>query len=227
MNYAVDQISARYCERVQVLRNFFCQWYACEGRSFPWRDEGVNPFGILVAEILLKQTRAENAARVWPRLMRLHPNAESMAMADPVELFNTISQLGFGNQRTRALIELAEALVHAGEIPADQKELLRLPNVGVYTSHAVACFGFSQMVPTVDTNVLRVISRVFDLDLPTDIRRAPAVWQIAWELLPDRLVREHNYGILDFAAAICKSRSPLCGECPIATVCDYAQHRAI
>ena len=155
------------------------------------------------------------------------PMLRGWAMADPIELFNTIAQLGFGNQRTKALIEVAGEVRRIGGVPSDPGDLMKLPHVGIYTSHAVACFGFNKVVPVVDVNVLRVISRIFAMARPRDIRRASAIWEIAWELLPNRLVKEHNYGLLDFAATVCKSRAPLCDRCPIASVCTYAQDQTV
>ena len=199
---------------------------SANGRMFPWRDTGVSPFGILIAEILLKQTRAENIVSAWSDLVRLYPTAEELAIADRESVFNVVARLGFGNQRTTALLEVAGALEEVGEVPADPIELMNLPYVGMYTSHAVASFCFNKRVPVVDINVMRVFSRVAGLDPPSDLRRAPDIWKIAWELLPYQLVKEHNYGLLDFAARICKSRSPLCEECPIETVCAYGQEQA-
>ncbi len=212
--------------KVDIPRDFFSQWYIAKGRMFPWRDVGVSPFGIIIAEILLKQTRAENVVGVWLDLMRLYPTAGDLATADRESLLDVVARLGFGNQRTSALLDLAVALEEVGDVPADPAELMNLPYVGMYTSHAVASFSFNKRVPVVDINVMRVFSRVAGLDPPTDLRRAPDIWEIAWELLPYRLVLEHNYGLLDFAAGICKSRSPLCGECPIETICAYGQEQA-
>ena len=224
MSDAVDQEDKSRATLEDLPADFFSNWYLSSGRQFPWRDPVVSPFGLLVAEILLKQTRAEHVATVWPSLMSLYPTADKLAMADPGQVLKLIEGLGFGNQRTCALIELASAVTEAGEIPAEPCELGKLPYVGVYTSHAVACFGFHKRVPAVDTNVVRVFSRITGGEPPSDIRRAPAIWEMAWSLLPDRLVKEHNYGLLDFAAAVCRSRSPLCSQCPIVSGCAYGRH---
>lgn len=223
MSAAVDQESTSRTVSEDLPVDFFSDWYLSSGRRFPWRDPVVSPFGLLVAEILLKQTRAEHVATVWPGLMNLYPTADKLAMADPRQVFDLIEGLGFGAQRTCALIEVASAVTKAGEVPAEPCDLSKLPYVGMYTSHAVACFGFHKRVPTVDTNVVRVISRIAGIAPPSDIRRAPAIWEIAWSLLPDRLVKEHNYGLLDFAAAVCRSRSPLCSQCPLACGCAYGK----
>ncbi len=208
--------------------DFFQCHYTAHGRSFPWREESTSAFGILVAEILLKQTHAGKVAKVWPSLIAQYPNAVEMAAADPDELFGYISELGFGNQRTGALIALSSAIRQTGEpIPANPKDLMKLPYVGVYTAHAVACFAYGQRFPIVDLSVVRAISRIAGIQSPKDIRRAAEVWDIAWAILPRRRFKEHNYGLLDFAAAVCKPRSPDCNECPIATKCVYRRHATI
>lgn len=207
---------------LNVPDGFFVDYYAAYGRSFPWRKENTSPFGILVAEILLKQTHANKVAKVWPSLVDQYRDADELAAADPRQLLTTIAELGFGNQRTSALIELASSIRQAGDVPDRVEDLLNLPYVGIYTAHAVACFAFDQRVPVVDLSVIRVISRVTGINAPTDIRRAPLVWDVAWAALPQQDVKEHNYGLLDFAAAICKPRGPICEGCVTAAECAYA-----
>ena len=196
------------------------------GRSFPWREEDVSPFGILLAEVLLNQTRAEMVAAVWPALCRKYPNASNLESANPEELYNDISCLGFGRQRVTALRQLSAAINQAGSLPTQPADLMKLPHIGIYSAHAVACFAFGQRVPLVDLSIVRVLSRLAGIEPSSDIRRAPEVWAVAETLLPDEEVKEHNYGLLDFAADICKARSPRCGECPMAPSCAHARHLA-
>lgn len=203
---------------------FFAGWYKVRGRSFPWREEGTSPYGLLLAEILLKQTRAEMVAAVWPALVGRYPATSDLASADPQVLHGQISCLGFGRQRTTALLQLSEAISEAGGIPTQPSDLMKLPHVGVYSAHAVACFAFGRRVPVVDLSIIRVLSRLAGIDPPSDIRRAPGVWKIAWSLLPGVEIKEHNYGLLDFAADTCKARSPRCDECPLASTCAYAMY---
>ena len=207
---------------LNVPDGFFTNYHAAHGRSFPWRKENTSPFGILVAEILLKQTHANKVAKVWPSLVNQYRDADELAAADPHQLLTTIAELGFGNQRTSALIELASSIKQSGDVPYGVKDLLNLPYVGIYTAHAVACFAFDQRVPVVDLSVIRVISRITGVNAPKDIRRAPLIWGVAWAALPQQDVKEHNYGLLDFAAAICKPRGPICDGCVIAAECAYA-----
>ena len=208
---------------MRVPVGFFANWFKVRGRSFPWREEGVSPYGILLAEVLLKQTRAEMVASVWPALFRMYPNASSLESASPEVLLQHISRLGFGRQRTTALRQLSAAINKAGGLPSKPSELMELPHVGMYSAHAVACFAFGHRVPVVDLSIVRVLSRLAGIEPPRDIRRAPEVWEVAWSLLPDKETKEHNYGLLDFAADTCKARSPRCGDCPVASSCAYAR----
>lgn len=213
-----DQFSAP-----NIRKGFFSHYYIEHGRQFPWRQETTDAYGILVAEILLKQTQADRVAAVWPSVIRRYRDPGALSMADPGELSALISNLGFGNQRTVALIRLAKAIDACGRIPHDVDELTSLPYVGIYTGHALACFAFGQRVPVVDLSIVRLISRITDTEPPSDIRRAPSIWKIAWALLPARGIKEHNYGLLDFAATVCKPRAPLCNRCSIVNECDYGK----
>ena len=209
---------------VAIPSDFFANWFKMHGRSFPWREEGVSPFGILLAEVLLKQTRAEMVAEVWPTLCREYPNARSLESASPEVLYHRVSCLGFGHQRVTALRQVSGAITKAGGLPTQPADLMKLPYVGMYSAHAVACFAFGHRVPVVDLGIVRVLSRLAGIKPPSDIRRGPEIWEIAQTLLPDKEVKEHNYGLLDFAADVCKARSPRCHECPLARSCAYARH---
>ena len=212
---------------MKVPLGFFANWFKIHGRSFPWREEDVSPFGILVAEVLLKQTRAEMVAGVWPSLCRKYPDAASLESASSEVLHHHISCLGLGHQRVKALRQLSVAINKAGSLPTNPTDLMKLPHVGMYSAHAVACFAFGHRVPIVDLSIVRVLSRLAGIEPPSDIRRAPEIWEIAQTLLPDKEVKEHNYGLLDFAADMCKARAPRCGECPVAPNCAHSRHLRI
>ena len=164
---------------------------------------------------------------VWPMLIGQYSDAGKLSNADPDELFEMIAVLGFGKQRVRALLDVASSLTQTRELPTQLDDLVKLPYVGIYTAHAVASFAFGQRVPVVDLSIVRTISRLTGLKPPTDIRRAEIIWDFARALLPKKYYKEHNYGLLDFVALICKSRTPLCIDCPIAAKCVYAKQGPI
>jgi A/G-specific adenine glycosylase len=212
-------------EREEELRNFFRRYARNNLRSLPWRKKGTKPFQLMVAEILLVQTKAEDVAKVWPTLIATFPTPERLAGAHTKKLRRLLRPLGLQEQRTRALRKMSKDLVKRfkGQVPRAIPELLSIPYVGLYVACALASFKFKQRAPIVDANVMRVLGRLKGLGAKKDLRRSPEIWRIAWEILPKRAIAEHNYGLLDFAAQICKSRTPQCFSCSLNATCVYAQ----
>src|SRR5713226_6133853 len=144
------------------LRGFWGR-YACHHlRLLPWRKKSVSPFHLLLAEVLLVQTKAEDVARVWPKLIRNHPTPRALAGARRSTLVSLLKPLGLQNQRGASLKRISQALItrFQGRVPKTVSDLLALPHVGLYTATAVACFKFGKRLPIVDANVLRVLGRI-------------------------------------------------------------------
>jgi A/G-specific adenine glycosylase len=206
-------------------KNFFVDWYKSHGRDFPWRWESVSPFALLITEMLLRQTQAMAVSKLWTEFIEKYPDARTLAQANKVELFDQLKILGLGEQRASALVGAADWLVdhYEGQVPRIKEELLKIPHVGAYVSNAILCFAFGYKVEVVDTNILRFYARYYGLVVKPDIRRNPEVWKIARLSLPNEIneVKQHNYGLLDFTADICKSRVPRCGDCPLVSTCKW------
>jgi A/G-specific adenine glycosylase len=210
---------------VGAPKGFFARYAKSHQRAFPWRGPGITPFELLAAELLLVQTKAEDVAKVWPVLVARYPYPERLARAQTRSLTNLLQPLGLQNQRARALKGVSQAIMDrfGGELPRSIPELLSLPHVGLYVATAVACFSYGQRVPIVDANVLRVFGRITGTDPGRELRRSPQVWEAAWGLLPRKNFALHNYGLLDFAAQVCKIKAPLCSSCPLNTACVYGR----
>lgn len=206
-----------------MLKQYFSTYFRTHGRSFPWRKPTTSPFRLLLAELLLRQTDAPKVANIWSELTYLAPDPETLLTLDKDKIRRIVQPLGLGNQRVHALSECCGALIskHHGRMPRSPYKLLDLPHVGLYTAAAIACFAFDRRNPVVDENVLRVLGRLTGQDFARDNRRSIEVWQLAWAILPQRDSRQHNLGILDFAAQICTAHSPKCGECAISSTCNY------
>jgi A/G-specific adenine glycosylase len=204
---------------------FFIQWYREHGRWFPWRDSQVSPYGMLIAEMMLRQTLAHMVVPVWQAFMSEYPFPAACAGASPAALFKLLAPLGLGQQRAEALQLVSTALLerHNGQVPASIDQLLKLQHVGLYAAHAVACFAYGQRVPVVDVNIIRMFSRLTGTRFPPDNRKAKAVWELATQILPAKHVREHNYGLLDFAAQVCIARRPACGSCLLREHCNFGR----
>ena len=209
------------------LRRFsaaLVRWYAGARRDFPWR-RSPDPYILLVAEVLLKQTTADQAASCLPGLLKAYPSPERLARARVPRLERILQPLGLSRQRASQLKALGAALqALKGRIEPDELELL--PGVGSYTASAVRCFAFGLPVGVVDTNVTRVLSRAFSIaGSRYEARKSPEFWALADALVGTRprRARELNWAILDLADGICSPRKPHCASCPVRDCCDYGR----
>ena len=114
---------------------------------------------------------------------------------------------------------------HRGNVPVDLKGLLEVPGLGDYSATAILSFGYGVETAVLDTNVERILLRVFESALPLRPSRR-MLREVAQDLLPKERHREYNYGLLDLGRLICKYADPRCGECPLAPVCDFYQTSA-
>jgi A/G-specific adenine glycosylase len=218
--------SATLPDSLQKLRSFFTRYTRKHHRSFPWRRAGTKRFHLLLAELLLVQTKAEDVAHVWPTLVRRYPDPRRLGHAEQSKLIHLLRPLGLQRQRARALKAMSLALIdsYKGQVPHSVGDLLTLPHVGLYVATAVACFGCGSRVPIVDANVIRVFDRITGVQGPRELRRRPDVWQLAWSALPRASARSHNYGLLDFAAQTCTSRAPRCAQCDLLSICSFGRN---
>ncbi len=197
------------------------QWGRQNFSFFPWRLDR-SPYEILVAELLLKRTTATAASRVYEDFLSEFPSLQEVAAAPDEDLVNALSSLGLQNQRARSMKHLADWLLskHDGEIPDDLGALLEVPGLGDYSATAILSFGYSVPTAVLDANVERILLRVFGNTLPT----RPS-WKLLREvaqfLLPKDGHKEYNYGLLDLGRQICRYTNPRCGECPLASICDF------
>lgn len=214
-----------------MLENrFFIEWFKRHGRDFPWRRDKLDPYKSLVTEMLLRQTRAEGVAKLWEEFFKRYPGVESLARANRDRLQRFVAILGFGNQRAEALTHAAKFLLehYGGRVPNKIGDLLAIPHIGHYSARAVLCFAFNHPVEIVDVNILRFFARYFGITVKPDIRRSPAAWELAAQLLPKgrKGVQQHNYGMLDFTAQVCKAGRPRCEICPLSSSCVWYSQQA-
>lgn len=201
---------------VRAFQETLLAWYDKNGRHFPWR-ETTDPFRILVSEILLQKTDASKACSAYREIIAMCPTLEAMANLDDDRLVVPISKIGL-TQRAKLLVGIARQIVTDcdGSVPCNRDKLLQLRGVGRYISNAVMCFAFGKSVAPVDTNVIRVLERVFGI---TSLRSRPRddhnMEEYAGSLVNRNNPREHNYALLDFAALVCRARKPLCAQCPM------------
>lgn len=207
--------------KIKKLRKKIPKWFEENQRFFPWREPNISSYQILIAEILLQKTRAENVVDIYLKFINKFANIKELSNANSKEIINIIRPLGFYNRKTRDLIKLSKEIMtkHGGKIPLKKSKLEELPGIGTYISNAFLCFACNKRVPIVDTNVKRIYSRYFGINVNADPRRDTDIWFLAKRVLPMKSVKEFNWGVLDFSALICKSRNPHHFDCPLRENC--------
>jgi len=194
-------------------------WYDRAQRDLPWRRLR-DPWAIWVSEVMLQQTRVETVIPYFERFLVRFPGPAALADATEEEVLAAWSGLGY-YRRARQLQAGARAVVAAGgELPRRAKELEALPGVGPYTAAAIASIAFGEVVPVVDGNVERVITRRLALaGPPRSAANRERILTAARKLLDRHRPGDSNQALMELGATICLPRRPGCGECPLASGC--------
>jgi A/G-specific adenine glycosylase len=203
-------------------------WYRQNARDLPWRRTR-DAYRILVSELMLQQTQVSRVVTRYDEFLTQFPTLGDIARARPARVMEAWDGLGY-YARARNLHKLArtvtsDARVPDQPLPSDPEALRALPGIGAYTAGAVASFAYERRAALVDTNVARVIKRVFapSADVKTTAGHRK-VWQIANELLPrtGRATWTHNQALMELGALICTARIAHCDRCPVRSVCRSA-----
>jgi A/G-specific adenine glycosylase len=201
-------------------------WFREHRRDFSFRRRPT-PYKVLLAEMLLRKTRAADADRVFIQLHRRYPSPRALSRARINALRAAVRPIGLPG-RAVSLIKLGRDLVerHDGRVPHNRHELLSLPGVGPYSAGAILSLGFGIPAPMVDGPIGRVLRRISGLSnnggAPYYDKR---VWAFAEQLLPAEGVRDFQLALLDVGALLCRPAKPLCSECPLENICSYAEDR--
>jgi A/G-specific adenine glycosylase len=192
-------------------------WYRKHARQLPWRETR-NPYRILVSEIMLQQTQVSRVLLKYPEFLKLYPNFTSLAEARTGNVIRAWSGMGYNNRAIR-LKQIAQRVVneYGGKLPRDSETLRTFPGIGRYTANAIACFSFEQDVAVVDTNVRRILARLF----PHQARKMDE-WDLAGWILPEKNVYNWNQALMELGALRCTVNNPLCGNCPLNRLCKSA-----
>ncbi len=209
-------------EKVKVFQTRLLRWFRENGRDLPWRRTR-DPYKILVSEVMLQQTQVERVRQYYGRFLREYPTIQDLASANPARVRDSWDGLGY-YARARNLHAAARRIVHrhGGRFPRKPEDVLALPGVGRYTAGALLSFAYGEAAPILDTNVRRVLSRIF-------VRRQAArpaaterrLWALAEATIPAGDAWTFNQALMDFGATVCTARNPQCTECPIRQMCAY------
>jgi A/G-specific adenine glycosylase len=219
-------------------------WYAGHGRDLPWRRTR-DPYRVLVSEVMLQQTQVDRVIPKYREFLRTYPTLARLAEADVQDVRRLWYPLGY-NARPFRLHQIARETMasYGGRLPDRAEELRGLPGVGRYTAGAVLAFAYGRDVAVLDTNVRRVLTRVFvgarraapagDAHAmrargtrATPTRAVPGAraggdrffWDLAESLVPRGRGYDFNQALMDFGATWCSPRKPRCTGCPMSRFC--------
>jgi len=195
-------------------------WYARHGRDLPWRRTR-DPYRVLVSEIMLQQTQVDRVVPKYHQFLTRYPTLEDLAAARRRDVRRLWYPLGY-NIRPIRLHQIARESVarYGGRLPETADGLRGLPGIGRYTAGAVLSFAYGRDAAVLDTNVRRVLTRVFvGPRRARRVRGDKAYWDLAEALVPAGRAYDFNQGLMDFGATWCSPRAPRCSVCPMRSFC--------
>ena len=205
----------------QRFRRTLLGWYRRKGRDLPWRRTS-DPYHILVSEVMLQQTQVDRVVPKYYEWLVKYPSLEALASAAEDDVAETWRPLGY-NIRPRRLHAIARESVarYGGRLPSDRETLLSFKGIGAYTVGAIRSFAFRERAAILDTNVARVLFRVF-------VRRGDPkahamkkhLWAVSEAIVPYKHVFDFNQALMDLGATVCVARKPKCDDCPMTSLCS-------
>ena len=209
---------------VPTLRAALLAWYDAHRRDLPWRNapgEAPDPYRVWLSEVMLQQTQVDRVLPKYQEWLEKYPSFEVLAAAPEADVVQTWRPLGY-NIRPRRLHDIARESVarYGGQLPSDEETLRSFKGIGEYTAGAVLSFAFGQRKAILDTNVARVLFRVFvGRGEPKSHAMKRRLWEVSRAVLPMRHVFDFNQALMDFGAMVCVARKPKCLVCPMARGC--------
>jgi len=200
--------------------NKLVNWYQANKRDLPWRNT-VNAYHIWLSEIILQQTRVVQGIPYYMAFIKEFLNVEDLANASEDKVLKMWQGLGYYS-RARNLHFTAKDIAknYGGKFPNDYQKILKFKGVGTYTAAAISSFAFDLPYAVVDGNVIRVLSRVFGVEIAFDTTLGKKKYQeLAQNLLDKKNSAENNQAIMEFGAVQCTPQLPKCRSCPFVSDC--------
>lgn len=211
----------------QSFRRRLLSWYAKHRRDLPWRKSS-NPYRVWVSEVMLQQTQVETVKPYFQRFMKAFPTVKKLAAADEQQVLRLWEGLGY-YRRARGLHAAAKQIVdeHGGRFPTEVAALQTLPGIGRYTAGAIVSIAYDTRAPILEANTIRLFARLIGYRLdPTKSAGQKVLWQTAEDVLPRSQIANFNQALMELGSLVCKPANPLCGECPVASLCAAKQSGA-
>jgi len=203
------------------FRNIIIHWFSTNERRYPWRETS-DPFRILIAEMMLQRTKADQVVDVYNKFFSEFSRPEDVAKVGMKRLHKILYPLGL-LWRVKNFKKVCQYLIKNfnGRIPENRAELIKMPGTGNYVSGMVLSVAFNKQEWAVDSNIVRIFKRYFGISTTKEGRRDRSVIEIARRYVTCTDPRRANLGVVDFTALVCTPRNPRCTECPFKRRCYH------
>jgi len=195
-------------------------WYDANAADLPWRNTS-DTYRIWLSEVMLQQTQIDTVISYYNRFLTEYPTIQALAQAKLDDVLKLWEGLGYYS-RARNLHKAAIRIStdYKGKFPQTAQELQQLPGIGRYTAGAIASIAFDEPTPVLDGNVIRVVTRLLDIDADvTQTKTKNRLWDIVADWVPDKRPGDYNQALMELGQKICTPRKPHCKQCPVQTMC--------
>lgn len=209
--------------QIKEFQQDLLSWYDDNKKPLPWRKT-TEPYKIWISEIMSQQTQVETVMPYYERFMKKYPTIETLAQADDAELLKLWEGLGYYS-RARNLKIAAQEVVdkYNGKFPDNLADILSLKGIGPYTAAAIASISFGLAEPAIDGNLMRVTSRLFELDCDISKSSSRKIFDgYLRKLISKKRPGDFNQALMDLGSLVCSPKSPKCEVCPLLNYCAAA-----
>ncbi len=203
-----------------IISDLLLNWYRKNKRNLPWRKTK-DAYFIWLSEIILQQTRVDQGINYYYKFIQNYPTITDLAESNEEDVLLNWQGLGYYS-RARNLHKAAKIILkkHDGIFPNTYTDILELPGIGPYTAAAIASIAFNEAVPAVDGNVIRLITRLYDINKPVDSAKTiNEIRTVAQELMIEKEAGDFNQAMIEFGALHCKPVNPDCEACVLKSFC--------
>ena len=206
-------------EQYKTFRSQLKRWYQKNARELPWR-ETKDPYKIWISEVMLQQTTVNAVIPYYQKWIQKYATIQDVAQESEQNLLNAWQGLGYYS-RVRNIKKAAEIMIrdYQGKIPQDAEQLKLIPGFGPYTSGAVLSIAFNKRIPIVDANIRRVFMRILAIEDFSTTKYDKPIYALLEALLPRQGMSDFNQALMELGALVCRSREPMCLQCPVKSHC--------
>lgn len=222
IKYSREELKAEYNieiwdeEKIEEFQKVILEWYDEQKIDLPWR-RNKNPYYIWISEVMLQQTRVDTVIPYFEEFIKKFPEIKDLAKSPESEVLKMWEGLGYYS-RARNLKTAAEQIMirHQGVFPDEPEDIIALKGIGPYTAGAISSMAFNLATPAIDGNLMRVLSRLFEIDLDISKAKNRKVFEtVALYLIDEKRPGDFNQALMDLGRTICTPKNYFPEQSPV------------